>query len=85
MTGTSVLDDSDGKTYLIRHKHQFKLTKDVNMLQNLNLMNYSHHTIFKCIGIVMSHYVSTIDLNVVSSFSVFNEFDYVYQSDVLLV
>ena len=55
------------------------------MLQNWNLMNYSHHKIFKCIGFVPSHYVNAINLNVASSFNVFSEFDYMFQSNVLLV
>ena len=55
------------------------------MLQNWSLMNYSHRRIFKCIGLVSSHYVSTINLDTVSSFSIFNEFDYVSQSNVLLL
>ena len=55
------------------------------MLQNLNLMNSSHHRIFKYIGFVSSHYVSVINLDVVSSFNVFSEFDFISQSDVLLV
>ena len=39
------------------------------MLQNYNLMNYSHQIISKCIGFV-SHYISVINMNVKSSFSV---------------
>ena len=44
-------------------------------------MNSSHHTIFTCIGFVPSHYVSAINSDVVSSFNVFNEFDFVSQSE----
>ena len=40
-----------------------------------NLMNSSHHKIFKCIDFVPSHSVSVINLDVILSFSVFNEFD----------
>ena len=55
------------------------------MLQNWSLMNSSHHRIFKCIAFVSSQYVSAINLDTIPSFSVFNEFDYVSQSNVLLV
>ena len=48
------------------------------MLQNWNLIYYSHHRIFKCIGFVSGHCVCAINLDVMSSFSVFNEFDYVF-------
>ena len=48
-------------------------------------MNYSHHIIFKCIGFMPSHYVSVINLDVASSFSIFSEFDFVSQLNVLLV
>ena len=41
-------------------------------------MNSSNYKIFKYIGFMPSHYVSVINLDHVSSFSVFNEFDYVY-------
>ena len=54
------------------------------MLQNWNLLNSSHHRIFKCIGFLPSHYISAINLDVVSSFSIVSEFDYVSQSSVLL-
>ena len=47
-------------------------------------MNYSQHRIFKCIGFVPSHYVSTINLDVMSSFSIFSEFDYVSQSYIYI-
>ena len=49
------------------------------MLQNLGLMNSIYYRIFKYIGFVLSHYVSAINLDVVPSFSVFSEFDYVSQ------
>ena len=48
-------------------------------------MNSSHYRNFKYIGFVPNHYVSAINLNVTLSFSVFSEFDFVPQSDVLLV
>ena len=48
-------------------------------------MKSSHHRIFKYIGFMPSHYVSAINLDVTSSYSVFSEFDFVSQSDVLLV
>ena len=38
-------------------------------------MNSSHHIILKYIGFVPSHYVSVINLDVMPSFSAFNEFD----------
>ena len=44
-------------------------------------MNSSHHRIFTYIGFVPSNYVSAINSDVVPSFSVFSEFDYVSQSD----
>ena len=46
-------------------------------------MYYSHHRIIKCTGFKPIHYAIT--LNVTSSFIVFNEFDYLFISDVLLV
>ena len=49
------------------------------MLQNWNLMNSNHHRIFKCIGFVLNNCVSAINLDVASFFSVFREFDYVFQ------
>ena len=55
------------------------------MLQNWNLMKYSHHIIFKCTDFMPSYYGNTINLNVASSFSVFSEFNYVSQSNILLV
>ena len=48
-------------------------------------MKSSHHRIFKCTGFMLSHYVGAINLDIVLSFSVFSEFDYVSQSNVLLV
>ena len=76
MEGTSVLGDLDDKAYLIRVD---------NLLQNWNLINSSNHRIFKCVNFMStSHYVSAINLDVAPSFNVFNEFDYVFQSDVLL-
>ena len=48
-------------------------------------MNYSHHEIFKCKSFVPSHYVSDINLDVAPSFNVFSEFDFVSQSNILLV
>ena len=38
-------------------------------------MNCNHHRIFKYIRFMSNHYVSVINLDVTSSFSVFNEFD----------
>ena len=48
-------------------------------------MNYSYHRIFKCIGFMLSYYINAINLDVTSSFSVFSEFDYVFQSNALLI
>ena len=48
-------------------------------------MKSSHHRIFKCTGFMSSHYGSAINLDVASSFNVFSEFDYVPQSNILLV
>ena len=48
-------------------------------------MNSSHHRIFKCIGFVPSHYVGVINLDVAPFFSVFSKFDFVSQSNVLLI
>ena len=39
-------------------------------------MKFSHHRIFKCTGFILSHYVSAINLEDVSSYSVFSEFDF---------
>ena len=49
------------------------------MLQNWNLLNSSHCKFFKCIGFVSSHYISVINLDVTSSFSVFSKFNVVSQ------
>ena len=48
-------------------------------------MNSSHHRILKCIGCMPSHYISAINLDTASFFSVFSEFNFVSQLDVLLV
>ena len=54
-------------------------------MQNSSLMNSSHYRIFECKDFVSSHYVCVINLDVAPFFSVFSKFDYVSQSDVLLV
>ena len=46
------------------------------MLHNWNIMNSSHHIIFKYIGFVLSRYVSDINLDTTSSFTVFREFGF---------
>ena len=43
----------------------------VSILQNWNIMNSSHHRIFKYISFILNHHVNAINLNIVSSFSVF--------------
>ena len=48
-------------------------------------MNSSHRRIFKYIGFVSSHYVNTISLDVMSSFTIFSKFVFISQSDILLV
>ena len=48
-------------------------------------MNSSHHRIFKRIGFVPNHCVNAINLDVVTSFNVFSEFDFKSQSDIFLV
>ena len=48
-------------------------------------MNFSYLRIFKCIRFVSNHYISDINLDVALSFHVFNEFDFIYQLDVLVV
>ena len=48
-------------------------------------MKSSHYRIFKCISFMLSHYVSAINLDVVSSFNVFSELDSIPQSNVLPV
>ena len=48
-------------------------------------MNSSNYRIFKCIGFVSSHFVGATNLDVAPFSSVFSEFDYVSQLDVLLV
>ena len=50
------------------------------MLHNWSHRYSNHYRIIKCKSI---HYV--INMDVVSSFKVFNEFDYVFLSNVLLV
>ena len=55
------------------------------MLQNWNLINYSYQRIFKCTVFIQSHYVSVINWDVVSSFSVFSQFDSISQLEVLLI
>ena len=39
-------------------------------------MKFSHRRIFKYTGFMSSHYISDINLNVASFFSIFSEFDY---------
>ena len=46
-------------------------------------MYYNHHRIIKCIGFKPIH--CAINLDVISSSRVFNEFDYVFLSNELLV
>ena len=46
------------------------------MLYNLNPMNYSHHIIFKYIGFMSNHYISAINLDVMSLFNVFSKINY---------
>ena len=48
-------------------------------------MNFGYLRILKCIGFVPNHYVSVINLDVAPSFDVFSEFDFISQSDILLV
>ena len=48
-------------------------------------MNFDYLRFFKYIGFMSSHYVSTINLDVLISLSVFNKFNFMYQSNVLLI
>ena len=48
-------------------------------------MNFGYLRIVKYISFVPSDYVSVINLDVASSFSVFIEFDFICQLDVLLL
>ena len=50
----------------------------IGMLQNLSQMYSSHNNNIKCIGFESFHYF--INLNVVSSFMIFNGFDYMFLS-----
>ena len=51
-------------------------TMIANMLQNWSHMYSIHHKIIKCVGFKSIH--CAINLNVLSSSKVFNEFDYVF-------
>ena len=54
--------------------------KFISMLQNCNHMYSSHYKIFKYVSLEPCHYA--INLDVVSSISVFSEFGFVSQSNV---
>ena len=55
----------------------------VNILQNWSHRYCSHYIIIKCIGFEPNNYNINLDLD--SSSKVFNEFDFVFLSNVLLV
>ena len=74
------VNDSNRKANLIKQRHQIMV---INILQNLSHMYYSHHRIIKCVGFKPIH--CAINLDDVSSFKAFNEFDYVFLSNLLLV
>ena len=74
------VNDSNRKANSIKQSHQIMI---INILQNLSHMYSSHHRIIKCVGFKPIHCVTYLDD--VSSFRVFNEFDYVFLSNLLLV
>ena len=55
----------------------------VNMLHNFSHLYHNHYRILKYVGFELIHYV--INSDVVSSFMIFSEFDYLLLSNVLLV
>ena len=48
-------------------------------------MNFTHHRIFKYIIFMPRHYVNAMNLDGISSYYVFKEFDSVSQSNVLML
>ena len=71
------VSDSNGKIYLIKNN------KSNNGRQYVIELTSSHYSIIECVGFKSIHY--TINLDVISFPRVFNEFDYVFISNVLLV
>ena len=55
----------------------------INMIQNWSHMYSNHYRIIKCVGFEPIH--CAINLNVASFSKVFNKFDYIFLSNVLLV
>ena len=74
------MGDSNGKAGLIKTSSQIMI---VIMLYNLIHMYFIYHRIIKCISFKLIYYA--INLDVVSSYKVFSEFDYLFISHVLLV
>ena len=55
----------------------------VNMMQNLSNGYFSHYNTIKYISFELIHYVN--NLYVISSSMSFNEFDYMFLSNLLLI
>ena len=76
----TIFGNFDSKIYSIGHRHQIVV---VNMLQNFNHRYSSHYKIIKYVGFLSIIYA--INLNVASSSKVFNEFDSMFLSNVLII
>ena len=77
------LGDSDEQN-IYNHIKEINLMV-VNMLQNLSHRYFSHNSNIKCISLIIKcidfeSIHCTINLNVVSSFMVFSEFDFIFLS-----
>ena len=48
-------------------------------------MNSSNHKFFECIGSMPSHCVHVINRDVIQSFNIFIEFNYMFEFDVFII
>ena len=60
-----------------------KLNMVVNMLHNWSRWYFSHYRIIKCVGFELMHY--DINLNGMSSSTIFGKFDFVFLLNGLLI
>ena len=74
------VNDLNDKTNSIKRSKQIIV---ISMLKNWSHIYSNHHRIIKYIGFKSIHYV--INPDVTSSFKVFNKFDSLFLSDILLV
>ena len=63
--------------------HRINQIMIVNVLWNWNHIYFSDNSDIKCVGFELIYY--TTNLNVVSSFIVFSDFDYMFLSLIMLI